>query len=198
MLRHAGVVPEAVPLLRRLTALPSFTPDSLLMQAIILQGQVKAQADKDVAAYEAEWRQLTALVEGDRRRREAQRARELAAREAQMAALFRQEVKLPANKQRRSTVRASLGATAGAGAASGAAAGGQPSPGDAALATGERVRQLKEQFAAVLAATGGCRGGEAFGRPALEGRKGKGSAPQARLASCAASAAGALRAALLP
>lgn len=36
------------------------------MQAIILQGQVKAQAEKDVANYEAEWHKLTEIIEQDR------------------------------------------------------------------------------------------------------------------------------------
>lgn len=51
-----------------------------------MQGQVKAQADRDVAAYEAEWRQLTGIVEADRAAREAQRARDIAAREQQVGA----------------------------------------------------------------------------------------------------------------
>lgn len=39
------------------------------LQAVILQQQVKAQAEKDVANYEAEWRKLTELIEQDRRQR---------------------------------------------------------------------------------------------------------------------------------
>lgn len=44
-----------------------------------MQGQVKAQADRDVSAYEAEWRQLTGIVEADRAAREAQVRRYAAA-----------------------------------------------------------------------------------------------------------------------
>ncbi len=113
-------------------------------QAVILQGQVKAQADKDVANYEAEWRQLTDIVEQDRRAREAQRAREIAAREQQMAALFKQE--FSAGGKRRGSGRG-LGASG---------EGGKPSDGAAAAAANapERVKQLKEAFARVLVSTG--------------------------------------------
>lgn len=36
------------------------------MQATILQAQVKAQAERDVAAAEAEWRKLTDIIDTDR------------------------------------------------------------------------------------------------------------------------------------
>lgn len=126
-------------------------------QAIILQGQVKAQAEKDVANYEAEWRQLTDMVEADRRAREAQRQKEIAVREAQMAALFRQSTP-PPSKQRRSTLRAQGSCGAGAAAAGGAAPekAAAADGGDTALASTDRVRQLKEELAKVLEATGGC------------------------------------------
>ena len=39
------------------------------MQAVILQQQVKAQAERDVAHYEAEWAKLTELIEQDRKQR---------------------------------------------------------------------------------------------------------------------------------
>jgi hypothetical protein len=39
------------------------------VQAVILQQQVKAQAEKDVANCEAEWRKLTELIEQDRKQR---------------------------------------------------------------------------------------------------------------------------------
>ncbi|KAL4431319.1 hypothetical protein ABPG75_006575 [Micractinium tetrahymenae] len=123
-------------------------------KAIILQGQVKAQAEKDVANYEAEWRQLTDMVEADRRAREAQRQREIAAREAQMATLFKQEFALPAGKQRRSTLRAPPGSGGAAAPAAGGEKAAAAAAGDAALASAERVRQLKEEFSKVLAATG--------------------------------------------
>ena len=114
-------------------------------QAVILQGQVKGQADKDVANYEAEWRQLTDIVEQDRRAREAQRTREITAREQQMAALFKQE--FSSGGKRRGSARG-LGASGEGGkSADGAAAGAASAP--------ERVKQLKEAFARVLASTGG-------------------------------------------
>lgn len=130
----------------------------LPVQAIILQGQVRAQAEKDAANHEAEWRQLTDLVEADRRTRDARRQKEIAAREAQMAALFRQEFAPPAGKQRRSTPRAPGSGGAGAAAAGGAAAdkAAAAAPGDAPLASADRVCQLKEELTKVLAATGGC------------------------------------------
>ena len=113
-------------------------------QAVILQGQVKTQADKDVANYEAEWRQLTDIVEQDRRAREAQRVREIAAREQQMAALFKQE--FSAGGKRRGSGRG-LGASGEGG-----------KPADSATVTAanapERVKQLKEAFARVLVSTG--------------------------------------------
>lgn len=123
-------------------------PQSLLStppQAIVLQGQVKAQADKDVANYEAEWRQLTDMVEQERRAWEAQRTREIAAREQQMTALFKQE--FSSGGKRRGSGRG-LGASG---------EGGKSADGVAAVpATApERVKQLKEAFARVLASTGG-------------------------------------------
>lgn len=129
---------------RRSNALPPTHPP----QAVILQGQVKAQADKDVGNYEAEWRQLTDLVEQDRRAREAQRAHEIAAREQQMAALFKQEFN--AGGRRRGS-----GREAGAGTEGGKPGG--SAAGVAAIAP-ERVRQLKEAFARLLEATGAGRG----------------------------------------
>lgn len=111
-----------------------------------------------MANYEAEWRQLTDMVEADRRAREARRQKEIAAREAQMAALFKQEFALSPSKQRRSTLRTPGTSGAGGAGAGGAAAdkAAPAAPGDAALASTERVRQLKEEFTKVLAATGRC------------------------------------------
>lgn len=118
------------------------------MQALTLQGQVKTQADKDVAAYEAEWRQLTHIVEQDRRDREAQRARELAAREEQMAQLFQQEFR--AGEKRRAAARTPPGSAAARPAAE--------APAEEAVSTAtsapERIKQLKAALAEVLEATG--------------------------------------------
>lgn len=103
---------------------------------------MKAQANKDVANYEAEWRQLTDIVEQDRRSREAQRQREITAREQHMAALFKQEFARGSGCTRRPSQR--LGASSGG-----------PVPTDEAVASEpERVTQLKEAFDRVLAATG--------------------------------------------
>lgn len=111
-------------------------------QALILQGQVKVQADKDVAAYEAEWRQLTHIVEQDRRDREAQRERELAAREERMAQLFQQEFR--AGDKARSAGRQASGTAAAEEEAVSTATSGP-----------ERIKQLKAALAQVLEATGG-------------------------------------------
>lgn len=40
-----------------------------IVQAIFLQHQVKAQAERDVTHYEAEWSKLTQLIEQDRKQR---------------------------------------------------------------------------------------------------------------------------------
>ena len=154
--------------------LPSF-PASL--QAHILQVQVKSQADKDVANYEAEWRQLTDIVEQDRRGREAQRQRDIAAREQQIAALFKQDPSAAAGGgtgtgtagvgaagkrggRTMGALRMPPGSSGGGGGGGGTGAGTSGAGGDskgtdvAAATAPERVRQLKEAFGKVLTATG--------------------------------------------
>ena len=123
--------------------------------------QVKAQADKDVANYEAEWRQLTDIVEQDRRSREAQRQRDIAAREQQMAALFKQDSSCgaaagPAGKRgSRASAAGAAGRTPPGSSGGSAGADCSAKATDVAAATApERVRQLKEAFNKVLAATG--------------------------------------------
>jgi hypothetical protein len=116
-----------------------------------------------VANYEAEWRQLTDIVEQDRRSREAQRQRDIAARERQMVALFKQEPSScggaagPVGKRgsRAAAANAMAGRTppGSSGGSAGADCGAKAT--DVAAATVlERVRQLKEAFSKVLAATG--------------------------------------------
>lgn len=188
-----------------------------------MQGQVKAQADRDVAAYEAEWRQLTGIVEADRAAREAQvrgcgtdraglgwvdlrrlwgarctrlwlqacgcaissraathstincppcpphptpsaqRARDIAAREQQMAALFKQEfggaAACSASPPGTAAAKGRPGSKGGpkAGDSASPREGARASEGAAAGAAAgapERVKQLKAAFAKVLAATG--------------------------------------------
>jgi hypothetical protein len=121
------------------------------LQALILQIQVKAQADKDVASYEAEWAQLTNIVEQDRRSREAQRQRDIAVREGQMAELFSLEC-TPASK-RRAAAPGRAPPTGEVAAAATAAAAVVDSTGAAASAP-ERIRELKAALSKVLEATG--------------------------------------------
>lgn len=52
---------------------------------------VKASAQRDVAAAEAEWQKLTDIIEADRRQRMAERERRLAERDEHMAALLQSE-----------------------------------------------------------------------------------------------------------
>ncbi|KAI3424457.1 hypothetical protein D9Q98_010009 [Chlorella vulgaris] len=120
-------------------------------KALILQIQVKAQADKDVASYEAEWAQLTNIVEQDRRSREAQRQRDIAVREGQMAELFSLEC-TPASK-RRAAAPGRAPPTGEVAAAATAAAAVVGSTGAAASAP-ERIRELKAALSKVLEATG--------------------------------------------
>ncbi|KAK9817701.1 hypothetical protein WJX72_000889 [[Myrmecia] bisecta] len=51
----------------------------------------KAASDKEQAMYEAEWKQLTALIDHDRRQREAVRDKEINERERRTAAILKQE-----------------------------------------------------------------------------------------------------------
>eukprot|EP00887_Chlorella_sp_A99_P008164 scaffold12.g8164.t1 len=106
-------------------------------KATILQGQVKAQADRDVASYEAEWRKLTEIIEADRRARDTARQREILEREEQMSALFKQEFSL-GGRRRSSVVRAQAAARSDA----------------AAPAPAEKVKQHSEAFERIKAATG--------------------------------------------
>ncbi|KAK9838199.1 hypothetical protein WJX81_008429 [Elliptochloris bilobata] len=94
-------------------------------------GGLKAAADREQANAEAEWRQLTQLLEHARQQREAARNREIEARDLQTLTVLSSEV----GPRRRTASPASGGARTGAAAA-------------------DRLRELGAAFDAVLAATG--------------------------------------------
>ncbi|GAB4816542.1 hypothetical protein N2152v2_003588 [Parachlorella kessleri] len=110
-------------------------------KAVILQQQVKGQAEKDVANYEAEWHKLTELIEQDRKQREEQRQRDLERREKEMLALFKQEFTIP---KRRSSVRAPMQQRAAE----------QQQPVEQPLTPVDKVKQYQQAFEKVKAATG--------------------------------------------
>lgn len=58
-------------------------------KAEAMKAQVLARAEKDAAAGEAEWRQLTAVIENDRARKEAERAEKTRQRSERMAELLK-------------------------------------------------------------------------------------------------------------
>lgn len=57
-------------------------------KAIAEMGMIKAQGDREQAMSEAEWKQLSNLIENDRREREAAREREIEERERKLGALM--------------------------------------------------------------------------------------------------------------
>ncbi|DBA84656.1 TPA: outer dynein arm assembly [Trebouxia sp. C0004] len=68
-------------------------------KAIAEMGMIKAQGDREQAMSEAEWKQLSNLIENDRREREAAREREIEERERKLGALMAEKGSLTLKKK---------------------------------------------------------------------------------------------------
>ncbi|DBA80395.1 TPA: Outer dynein arm protein 1 [Trebouxia sp. C0005] len=105
-------------------------------KAIAEMGMIKAQGDREQAMSEAEWKQLSNLIENDRREREAAREREIEERERKLGALMAEKGSL-ALKKKTSKEEWSL-----------------KHKDKASAASMERVQHFGESFAKIQEATG--------------------------------------------
>jgi len=83
-------------------------------KAIAEMGQLMAQAEKEQAGFEEEWRQLTQIIEDDKRERERLRAKELAERERETQELLKSGMGMSGTGRRAGTAtkRGTLGSPA--------------------------------------------------------------------------------------
>lgn len=104
-------------------------------KAILEMGTIKAQGDREQAMAEAEWKQLSNLIENDRREREMAREREIEERERKLGALMAEKGSLA--KKKTSKEEWSL-----------------KHKDKASAASMERVQHFGESFAKIQEATG--------------------------------------------
>ncbi|EIE19202.1 hypothetical protein COCSUDRAFT_59686 [Coccomyxa subellipsoidea C-169] len=123
------------------------------VQALAEAANLKMAGDKETAAAEAEWRQLTHLIEHDRKQKELQRGRELAERAQSTSKLLREDLtRGVAPKQARRPSWADTSAAASSPAAGNASK--DAAAGGGVAGAAKRLEEFTAAFARISEATG--------------------------------------------